>query len=73
MSKFSTLLTVRKRTFNPKNPNDLEIAKEFFETKSWGKMGGCPFELEFPHLDVPSMMAKKIAETLFCDDVELSI
>jgi hypothetical protein len=65
MSKFSTLLKpTQKRIFNPKNPDDLAIAKKFFETKSWSKLGGCPFELEFPHLDVPSMMIQKITENL---------
>lgn len=49
-----------KRPFNPSNRNDLKIYKKFLAEGTWG--GPCPFELEQPYLEIPYMIAVKIAE-----------
>lgn len=49
-----------KRTFDPSRREDLLAYKEFITNSSWGS-NGCPFELEWPHLTIPSMLAEKIS------------
>lgn len=53
-----------KRHFDVTSRHDLRLAKQFFETWSWGG-NGCPFVLEQPHLSVPEMMKEKIVHKLF--------
>jgi len=50
-----------KRVFNVKNKQDLKVYKHFITSHSWGEYG-CPFELEWPWLSIPDMIAHKIAE-----------
>jgi hypothetical protein len=50
-----------KRYFDVKNKTDLSIYKQFITTRSWGDTG-CPFELEWPWLNIPDMIAHKISE-----------
>lgn len=61
----NTLLRMRqefpKHIFDVKNKTDLSLYKSFIKTRSWGK-DGCPFELEWPWLNIPDMIAHKIAE-----------
>jgi hypothetical protein len=53
-----------KRAFSVKSKDDMLIAKNFFQTWSWGG-NGCPFVLEQPHLSVPEMMKEKIINGMF--------
>jgi hypothetical protein len=59
MSKLTEhqLLTNRKRIFNPKNKNDVELLKQFLVKNSWGSP--CPFILEEPYLTIPDMIKDK--------------
>lgn len=50
-----------KRVFNVTDKTDLTIYKHYIKTHSWGD-GGSPFELEWPWLSIPDMIAHKIAE-----------
>lgn len=50
-----------KRVFDATRKEDLQAYKQYLETRSWGNKG-CPFELEWPWLSVPDMIAHKIAE-----------
>lgn len=50
-----------KREFNANNKDDLRVYKRFLETGSWGPET-CPFELEWPWLNIPDMLSRKIAE-----------
>lgn len=50
-----------KRRFDPKNKDDLRAYKHFLLTNSWGK-DTCPFELEWPWLSVPDMLADRLAK-----------
>jgi hypothetical protein len=49
-----------KRKFDAANKEDLRVYKNFLENGTWG--GTCPFELEQPYLEIPYMIAVKIAE-----------
>lgn len=61
----NTLLAVQrdfsKRKFDPTKKVDLAVYKTFITTGSWGK-GVCPFELEWPALNIPGMIERKISE-----------
>lgn len=48
-----------KRQFNPASKKDLLAYKRYISTTSWG--GPCPFKIEFPYLEIPYMIADKIA------------
>lgn len=50
-----------KRVFNPNNKDDVKIVKEFLNKSRWGKTP-CPFHLEWPYVDIPSMLKDKIAK-----------
>lgn len=49
-----------KRSFDPSSKEDLRAFKRFLAEGTWG--GPCPFELEQPYLEIPHMIAVKIAE-----------
>ena len=49
-----------KREFNPASATDLAEYKSFTETNNWGS--GCPFVLEWPYHDVPSMIKQRIID-----------
>jgi hypothetical protein len=50
-----------KRFFDVNNKEDLKMYKNFITTNSWG-INGCPFEIEWPWLTIPDMLAHKISE-----------
>jgi hypothetical protein len=50
-----------KRKFDPSKTTDLTVYKTFITTGSWGKTV-CPFELEWPALNIPGMIERKISE-----------
>ena len=49
----------KKRFFDVNCKEDLVLYKEFLATGSWKQP--CPFELEQPYLEIPYMIANKIA------------
>jgi hypothetical protein len=49
-----------KREFNPTSSIDLAQYKRFMETSNWES--GCPFILEWPYHDVPTMIKQRIVE-----------
>lgn len=61
----NTLSAVRqdfvKRKFDPSKKADLAVYKTFITTNSWGSTP-CPFELEWPALNIPGMIERKISE-----------
>jgi|FreactcultuFSWF8_1027224.scaffolds.fasta_scaffold04227_3 hypothetical protein len=52
-----------KRRFDVNNKEDLRAYKNFLANRSWGN-NGCPFECEWPWLNIPDMIAFKIAENV---------
>ena len=61
MNKIEQFKMYGRRTFNPSNKSDLKLVKKYLHNHSWGN-DGCPFFLEWPYLDVPSMVKDKITE-----------
>lgn len=49
-----------KVIFDPSNPAHMEDYYNFRKHKSWGL--GCSYILEFPYLDVPTMINNKIVD-----------
>lgn len=50
----------KRRYFDPRSKKDVESAKKFFQTYSWGHDNGCPFILEYPYHSVPDMIKNKL-------------
>jgi hypothetical protein len=64
ITKFDYALFKRrfsKRFFDVTSKEDLSVYKQFITTRGWG-INGCPFELEWPWLSIPDMIAHKISE-----------
>ncbi len=51
-----------RRKFNPADKNDLAELKHFRQTGTWET--SCPFELEFPYIEIPAMCNSKCADFL---------
>ena len=47
-------------TFDSNNYNHINTYKTFLETGKWS--GGCPFKLEWPFFDIPSMIQQKVVK-----------
>jgi hypothetical protein len=50
--------------FDANNVDHLNIYDRYRVTNSWGN--GCPFYLEWPYTDVPTMIAQKIITRYLC-------
>lgn len=57
---FKVLKTKKLVNFDPNNFNHIKSFEHFLFNNNW--KNGCPFELEQPYLDVPSMIKDKIAK-----------
>ncbi len=49
----------QKRYFNEKSTKDIDVARHFFSTHTWGN-DGCPFILEYPYITIPDMIKDKM-------------
>lgn len=58
---YSMQYAFAKRNFDPTKKADLAVYKQFITTGSWGDEP-CPFQLEWPALNIPSMIERKISE-----------
>lgn len=56
-SKFNI---VERRNFNPESYEDLMELGFFVKNRKW--KNGCPFHLEFPYSDVPTMCMARYTE-----------
>jgi len=50
-----------KRIFDPSKRKDMQAYAEFVKNDTWGD-STCPFELEWPWLNIPSMLENKISK-----------
>jgi hypothetical protein len=50
----------QRRTFEPSNKGDMKLVKKFLQDNKWEN--NCPFYLEWPYLDIPSMLKDKITD-----------
>jgi hypothetical protein len=60
MNKVEQFKLYQRRAFEPSSKEDLKIARKFFHDNKWEY--GCPFFLEWPYLDIPSMLKDKITQ-----------
>ena len=49
---------MNRHNFNPLSRGDMIEVKKYFRDSKWEN--GCPFHLEWPYLDIPSMIKDKI-------------
>jgi len=57
----STLGTIPKRIFDPRRQEDLVEYKHFVTKGTWkGKV--CPFQLQWPYLNIPTMLHEMVAK-----------
>jgi hypothetical protein len=58
MNKIENFKIYQRRMFEPSSKDDMKIARQFFHDSKW--KDGCPFFLEWPYLDIPSMLKDRI-------------
>ena len=61
MNRIETWNINQRRLFEPSNKDDMKLVRKYLHTLSWGN-AGCPFYLEWPYLDIPSMLKDKITD-----------
>ena len=61
MNRIETWNINQRRLFEPSSKDDMKLVKKYLHSLSWGNQG-CPFYLEWPYLDIPSMVKDKITE-----------
>ena len=60
MNRIETWNINQRRTFEPSNKGDMKLVKKFLQDNKWEN--NCPFYLEWPYLDIPSMLKDKITD-----------
>lgn len=61
MNRIETWNINQRRLFEPGSKDDMKIVRKYLHSLSWGQ-DGCPFYLEWPYLDIPSMIKDKITD-----------
>jgi hypothetical protein len=59
MNRIETWNINQRRIFDPDSVEDMQIVKKYLYEMKWNN---CPFYLEWPYLDIPSMIKDKITE-----------
>jgi hypothetical protein len=70
-SKILSAQIVKKRKFNPESKNDRKLAYKFLKTNSWKNLsenGACPYVVEWPYLDIPSMLKDRLLD-FYCKNI----
>ena len=60
MNKIEQMNMYQRHQFNPGSKGDMIEARKFFHSGKWEH--NCPFYLEWPYLDIPSMIKDKITQ-----------
>jgi len=60
VNKIQNWNVYQRRLFEAGSKDDMKIARKFFHNNKWEN--GCPFFLEWPYLDIPSMLKDKITQ-----------
>jgi hypothetical protein len=60
MNKIEQFNMYQRHQFDPSSKDDLKIVRKFLHDSKWEN--NCPFYLEWPYLDIPSMIKDKITE-----------
>jgi hypothetical protein len=57
MNRLETWNINQRRIFDPSSKEDMKTVKKYLHEMKWSN---CPFHLEWPYLDIPSMLKDKI-------------
>ena len=60
MNRIETWNINQRHLFDPSSKDDLKLVRKFLHENKWEK--NCPFYLEWPYLDIPSMLKDKIVK-----------
>jgi len=60
MNKIKQFNMYQRHQFDPSSKDDLKIVRKFLHDNKWEN--NCPFHLEWPYLDIPSMIKDKIVK-----------
>lgn len=60
MNRIETWNINQRRIFEPSNKEDMKVVRKFLQDNKWEN--NCPFYLEWPYLDIPSMLKDKITD-----------
>ena len=60
MNKIETWNINQRRMFEPGSKDDMKIVRKFLHDNKWES--NCPFYLEWPYLDVPTMLKDRITK-----------
>jgi hypothetical protein len=58
VNKIQQMNLYQRHQFDPSSKGDMVVARKFLLNNKWE--AGCPFYLEWPYLDIPSMIKDKI-------------
>jgi len=58
VNKIQQMNLYQRHQFDPSSKDDMSVARKFFHGNKW--KDGCPFYLEWPYLDIPTMIKDKI-------------
>lgn len=58
MNKIQNWNIYQRRLFEPSSNEDMKVVRRFLHDNKWEN--GCPFYLEWPYMDIPSMLKDKI-------------
>ena len=53
------IMATKRRNFNVNSRVDVDLYRQFLLTSTWGE-NGCPFELEYPFVNIPLMIQDKL-------------
>ena len=59
MNKIEQMNMYQRHQFDPSSKEDMKIVRRYLHNNKWNN---CPFYLEWPYLDVPSMIKDKITQ-----------
>ena len=60
MNRIEQFNMYQRHQFDPSSKEDLKIVRKFLHDNKWES--NCPFYLEWPYLDIPSMIKDKIVK-----------
>ena len=60
MNKIEQMNLYQRHQFDPSSNDDLKIVRKFLHDNKWES--NCPFYLEWPYLDIPTMLKDRITK-----------
>ena len=60
MNKIEQMNLYQRHQFDPSSKDDMKIVRKFLHNMKWEN--NCPFYLEWPYLDIPTMLKDRITK-----------